>query len=161
MEPVRRITEHWGWVILAVVAAAALGLTHAALAGLLIVGLASAGVPPLSPVEVAERFVLLNYGSSELDSFQVLHQEPFGDGQLVVFRFFNSRLSGGARPTAVLVRARPRGYIWEQAGGGAIGTVAVVDAGYAVSCAWTWIDLDGSAAASTAGFYCAVDDSRE
>jgi hypothetical protein len=44
-------------------------------------------------------------------------------------------------------------------GGGAIGTVAALDEGWAVSCAWTWLRFVAGEP-TVAAFYCAVEDPR-
>jgi hypothetical protein len=117
--------------------------------------------PANTLVNLARNYVVGNYGSLWLSSLLVLDQEPFADGQVVIFRVLNPLLepkTAGPRPTAILPFARPRDGGWEMAGGGTIGTIAAMDQ-YAVSCAWTWLrDIGGEP--TVAAFYCTIEDPR-
>src|SRR5262249_10939066 len=80
----------------------------------------------------------------------------------VVFRALNTRLqpsAAGARPTAIAITVRRAGLVWRLIGGGAIGTVAPLDEGWAVACAWTWLRYLRDPP-TVAAFYCAVEDPR-
>jgi hypothetical protein len=120
------------------------------------------GVPTTAgaPTDLARNYVLGIYGSLWLATLDVLDQEPFEDGQVLIFRFVDPLLeprTAGPRPIAVLLFAEMRDGGWGMSGGGAIGTVAEVDR-YAVSCAWTWLrDNEGP---TVAAFYCTVEDPR-
>jgi hypothetical protein len=95
-----------------------------------------------SPADVARIFAAQSYGWRSLRSVEVLGEEPLGGDRAVVFRALNTRLppsQQGPRPTAIVLGMRPHGLTWEMIGGGAIGTVATLDEGWAVSCAWTWL----------------------
>jgi len=134
----------------------------AVLALVLSVGRFYLGVLLLSPADVARTFAVKNYGLRSLPTVAVLDEEPLGDDQAIVFRVRNTGLplaAAGPRPTAVALGVRTNGLTWEMIGGGAIGTVATLDEGWAVSCAWTWLRFAVDEP-PLAAFYCAVDDPR-
>jgi hypothetical protein len=113
-----------------------------------------------TPVDLARAYVVGNYGPMWLRTLEVLAQEPFEDGQVVVFGALNPLLEPKTKPTpaAILLFAHPRDGRWTMAGGGAIGTMAEMGR-YAVSCAWTWLRFVAHAP-TTAAFYCTVEDPR-
>jgi hypothetical protein len=78
------------------------------------------------PVEVARGYVAVNYGPMWLQTLEVLAQEPFEGGQVVVFRVLSPSLDrkSEATPAAILLYARTQSGGWVMAGGGGIGTVA-------------------------------------
>src|SRR5207302_8473459 len=90
--------------------------------------------------EAVQRYVVGNYGPLWLPTVTILHQEPFVDGQVLVFRVLNPLLDGRAEPTptAILIFLWPHDDGYQMAGGGAIGTIAEMDR-YALACAWTWL----------------------
>jgi hypothetical protein len=118
--------------------------------------------PGGSPAESARRYVARNVGPMWLATMDLLHQEPFEAGQVVVFRMLDPLVdraaAAGPKPVAVLVFARPVLSGWEMAGGGAIGTIAEMER-YAVACGWTWLRFVADEPAAVA-FYCTVEDAR-
>jgi hypothetical protein len=100
-----------------------------------------------------------------LAGFKVLHEEPFEDGRVVIFRTpnplvdrFADRREQDLRSTAILLFARRDGSGCAVAGGGVIGTVVLMDR-HAVACAWTWLRF-AEDAPTVAAFYCTVEDPR-
>lgn len=121
--------------------------------------------PDGSPVEAVEHAVRVRYGPIWLPSVTILHNEPYEDGRVIIFRVLNPLLEpteGGPHPTAIMYYLRPGQGGWSFAGGGTIGTIVVTGVS-PVACAWTWLrfpvsdDPDDSA---TAAFYCTIEDSR-
>lgn len=127
--------------------------------GLVSLGLGTAGLPGVSPADLARRQVVFIYGGlNGLRTMEILDQQPFEDGQLVTFRVLNTHMKPSPRPTAIIVFAHPLSpFGWEAIGGGSIGTVAAMDTNEAVSCAWEWLR---PTAPTIAGFYCVVQDRR-
>ena len=113
-----------------------------------------------SPEDVVHRFVIANYGRLWLRTITILHQEPFADGQVVIFRVLNPLLDRRTdpTPTAIVLFLRPHATGWEMAGGGGIGTIAEMDR-YAVACAWTWLQF-GADEPTEAAFSCTIEDPR-
>ena len=112
-----------------------------------------------TPTDLARTYVVANYGSLWLATLEVLQQEAFEDGQVVVFRVLNPLLepkTAGPRPTAILLFARPQDGGWRMAGGGGIGTMVEMDRS-AVGCAWTWLRFIAGEP-TVAAFYCTVED---
>jgi hypothetical protein len=131
-----------------------------ALALVLSVSCRSAGTLPRSPEEAVWQYVAGTWGPLSLPTLALRDQEPFADGQVVVFRVLHPLLNQRPNPTpaAILLFLQPHGRSWDMAAGGAIGTIAGMDR-YAVSCAWTWLrDIVGEP--TVAAFYCTVEDPR-
>ncbi len=113
------------------------------------------------PAELVWQGVAAAYGALWLASVEILDQEPSADGQVLVYRVLDPLVeprTAGPRPVAILLFARPVQGGWQTAGGGAIGTIALMDH-FAVSCAWTWLrDIAGEP--TIAAFYCTVENPR-
>jgi hypothetical protein len=117
-------------------------------------------VPASSADDVARRYVAENYGPMWLADLEVLDQEPFEGGEVVVFRVLNPLLDRKPEPTptGILLFALPSQDGWQVAGGREIGTIVELGR-YAVSCAWTWLRFTPGAP-TVAAFYCSVEDSH-
>ena len=114
-----------------------------------------------TPTDLARTYVAGNYGSLWLSTLEVLDEEPFEDGQVVVFRVLDPLLeprTAGPRPTAILLFALPQDGGWHMAGGGSIGTIIEMGR-YAVACAWTWLRFIAGPP-TIAAFYCTVEEPR-
>jgi hypothetical protein len=118
--------------------------------------------PLTSPEQVVWSYVTWSYGPMYLATVDILEQEPFDDGQIVIFRSLSPMLERGtggpAKPIAILLYTQRYRSGWGKAGGGTIGTVAEMER-RAVTCAWTWLHYWPNEP-TVAAFYCVVEDPR-
>jgi len=114
--------------------------------------------PPRTIDQLIRHGIDTTWGSLWVPTARILEQEPFQDGQIVLYRVLvpSNDDQGSIYREVLLAFVRPYQGGWGFFGGGYIGTVISIDARYAVQCAWTWISMrDG-----VAGFYCLVQDPR-